>query len=602
MLTSVTSNPHGVEVRPDGSVRFRLWAPACSRPSLVLSSEDQLLPAVSQDGWFEWVVGTRAGARYQFELTNGLRVPDPASRFQPEGVHGPSEVVDPRNWAWSDEAWRGRPWDDAVIYELHIGVFTPEGTFRAAVSKLDHLRDLGATAIQLMPIADFPGGRNWGYDGVLPYAPARSYGRPEDLKALVEAAHARGIMVLLDVVYNHFGPDGNYLPLYAPQFFTDRHKTPWGAAVNFDGPDARPVREFVIQNALYWIGDYRFDGLRMDAVHQIRDDSSTHILQELASRVRRAFPDRHVHLLLENEENEAHWLERDGSNRPKLYTAQWNDDVHHGLHTAATGEGSAYYSEYLDDTGKLARGLAEGFAFQGEMMTYRGSARGAASHHLPPSAFVAFLQNHDQVGNRAFGDRMSARSEAAYRAVATTYLLLPQIPMLFMGEEWKASSPFLFFCDFGAELGGLVRQGRRAEFARFPEFQDPARRELIPDPQADETFQSSKLRWDEIATDAHSRWLDWYRRIIGCRRESIDPLARKIQAGGEYRVISKGAISVRWTVDDSLDLFLGANLSDQKVLGLPSPPAVSIWTEGDVGEEGYGPWAVAWWVEGRRSQ
>ena len=354
-----------------------------------------------------------------------------------------------------------------------------------------------------MPISDFPGGRNWGYDGVLPYAPDSSYGRPDDLKALVDAAHARGIAVLLDVVYNHFGPDGNYLPVYAPAFFTDRHKTPWGAAINYDGQHAEPVREFVIHNALYWIEEFHLDGLRFDAVHAIMDDSDKHLLEELAERVRACAPTgRSTCCSRTRTTMPAGCCAVDGA--PVHYTAQWNDDVHHVLHVAATHERTGYYADYEGNTDQLGRALAEGFAFQGEMMPYRGSPRGEPSAALPPGAFVAFIQNHDQIGNRAFGERLSAiATPEAMRAIAAIYLLLPQMPMLFMGEEWGAPQPFPFFCDFEGELADAVREGRRAEFARFPEFQDPEQRDRIPDPQAESTFASAKLDW--TAVDSRSR-------------------------------------------------------------------------------------------------
>jgi malto-oligosyltrehalose trehalohydrolase len=535
----------------------------------------------SGEGWHELVTDqAKVGSRYRFVLPDGMKVPDPASRCQPEDVHGPSEIVDTTGWTWNDTAWSNRPWQDAVVYELHIGTFTPEGTFRAAMTKLDHLASLGVTAIEIMPVADFPGRRNWGYDGVLPYAPDSSYGRPEDLKALVEAAHARGLMVLLDVVYNHFGPDGNYLPVYAPQFFTNRHKTPWGSAVNFDDVGSKAVRDFVIGNALYWLQQFHMDGLRLDAVHAIVDDSPKHILTELAERVHEAAGNRPVHLVLENEENEAHRL--------RLYTAQWNDDVHHALHTALTGEDKGYYAEYLGDSVKLGRALAQGFAFQGEMMTYRGEPRGEPSSQLPPTAFVAFLQNHDQIGNRAFGDRIVATMpREALRAASAVYLLLPQIPMLFMGEEWNSRQPFPFFCDFGPDLADAVRKGRREEFSRFPEFRNPAQRERIPDPQADETFASAKLDWDDLSDPAHREWLDWYRRILSTRRQSIVPLSGSIRHGGTFQVLGPGAVVVRWQAGDS-ELVLAANLSGAPVSGFPSPPASVIWNEGD---------KVLWWVE-----
>jgi malto-oligosyltrehalose trehalohydrolase len=591
-------NPHGPQILPEGRVRFRLWAPACPLIMLELSGHTEPLPLTPlPEGWHELIAEASPGARYRFLLPDGRAVPDPASRFQPEDVHGPSEIVDPAAWGWHDTEWRGRAWEEAVIYELHLGAFTPEGTFQAAIGKLDHLISLGVTALELMPVADFPGHRNWGYDGVLLYAPDSSYGRPEDLHALVDAAHAKGLMVLLDVVYNHFGPDGNYTSLYAPQFLTDHHKTPWGNAVNYDGDGSRAVRDFVLHNALYWIRDFHMDGLRLDAVHAIVDDSRPHILDELAASVRAAAGHRRVHLLLENEENQASRLQRDNALQPKLYTAQWNDDVHHVLHTAATGEASGYYAAYAGDTRKLGRALAEGFAYQGEHMTYRGKPRGESSGHLPPSAFVAFLQNHDQVGNRAFGDRVGhGVSPQVLRAVAAVYLLLPQIPMLFMGEEWNAAQPFPFFCDLGPSLADAVRQGRRDEFARFPEFSDPEKRERIPDPTADSTFLSAKLNWDDLAQPGHAEWLTWYRNVLAARRRTIVPLLGAISRGGEFLVIGEGAVRVRWQLRPSGSLVLSANLSGNPVRGFPPAAGIPIWQEGGIDSTSgvLQPWSVLW--------
>ncbi|MEA2783162.1 MAG: glycogen debranching enzyme [Rhodospirillaceae bacterium] len=591
--------PYGAELQPDGRVRFRLWAPAAERVELAIDGNPEiLLPmAALGQGWHELMTEqARPGTRYRFQLPGGLRVPDPASRFQPADVHGPSEVIDPASHAWRDQAWLGRSWEEAVLYELHVGAFTTEGSFRAAIDRLSHLAELGVTAIEIMPVADFPGRRNWGYDGVLPYAPDSSYGRPEDLKALVEAAHARGLMVLLDVVYNHFGPDGNYLPAYAPQFFTERHKTPWGAAINYDGADSGPVREFVIHNALYWMEEFHLDGLRLDAVHAIIDDSPKHLLDELAERVRGLAGGRPVHLLLENEENEARRLARDDRGRPVWYTAQWNDDLHHVLHTAATGEDGGYYIDYRGDTAKLGRALAEGFAFQGEMMNYRGKPRGESSGHLPPTAFVAFIQNHDQIGNRAFGERLGhIAPEVAVRAVASIYLLLPEVPMLFMGEEWSARQPFLFFCDFAGELGAAVREGRRREFAKFPEFRDPQTRERIPDPQADETFASAKLDWDDLTREPHAGWLDWYRRVLAMRRQTILPILPNIPGhAGRYEVLGDGAVIVRWRVGAGGELRLDANLSSASAEGFPGISGVLFWQEGHVEKGTFGPWVVRW--------
>jgi malto-oligosyltrehalose trehalohydrolase len=592
----VHAMPFGTRIGRDGAVRFRVWAP--THASITLEIEGATL-ALERDpaGWHEIVTGAAApGSRYRFVLPDGLRVPDPASRHQPEDVHGPSELIDPASYPWREGGWRGRPWQEAVLYELHVGTFTPGGTFRSAIERLDHLASLGVTALQIMPVGAFPGRRNWGYDGVLPYAPDAAYGRPEDFKALIEAAHARGLMVLLDVVYNHFGPDGNYLHALAPPFFTDRHSTPWGPAIDFDGPNSSTVREFFIHNALYWLIEYHIDGLRFDAVHAIHDDSATHILDELAARVRTALPDRHIHLVLENEANDARLLARGASGRPRRYTAQWNDDVHHVLHVAATGEDAGYYADYRGDTAKLARALAEGFAFQGEVMAYRGHPRGTPSAHLPADAFIAFLQNHDQIGNRAFGERLSSLADAeAARACSAVLLLLPQIPMLFMGEEWGACQPFLFFCDFGDALADAVREGRRAEFARFPEFREAESRARIPDPLAETTVAASTLRWQDAEAGPHAAILDWHRRALALRHAEIVPRLPRIRCGGASRIIGEGAVSVTWCLEGGGALALDANLSPRPVGAFPAPHGRILWHEGpQPAGSGFAPWSVRW--------
>jgi maltooligosyltrehalose trehalohydrolase len=579
----------------DDGVRFSLWAPQQPSVSLVLDGhEPSNMPAVG-DGWFEIQhPSARAGTRYRFELSDGLRVPDPASRFQPDDVHGPSEVIDPHRYRWAQDGWHGRAWHEAVIYELHVGAFTPEGTFRAAMTRLDDLAQLGITAIEIMPVADFPGNRNWGYDGVLLFAPDASYGTPDDFKALVDAAHARGIMVFLDVVYNHFGPDGNFVPAYAP-IFTDNHHTPWGAAVNYDADGSDVVREFVVQNAIYWVTEFRLDGLRLDAVHAIKDDSDHHILNELAERVRAAAPDRLVHLLLENEENAAEPLTRGDDGKPLHYTAQWNDDVHHVLHTAATGETSGYYADYAGDTKRLGRALAEGFAYQGDMMPYRGSPRGEPSDHLPPTAFVSFIQNHDQVGNRAFGDRLTSFApHDAVRAVAAVYLLLPQIPMLFMGEERGAKQPFPFFCDFEPALADAVRNGRRNEFAKFPEFQDPKKRDTIPDPTSVETFKSSKLDWSALDQGEHRDWRAFYAELLALRHAKIVPLLTKIPQSGDYEPLGDKAVRVSWQVEGGGVLHLVANLkAAEQPLSAPSSGRV-LWSNFAAQASAMPAWGVCW--------
>jgi maltooligosyltrehalose trehalohydrolase len=593
----IHSMPFGAQLEPDGKTRFRLWAPAQARVRAELEGEPQLLE-LERDatGWHTATTDrARAGTRYRFVLGDGTRIADPASRYQPDDVDGPSEVIDAAAHVWRDGSWRGRPWASAVLYELHVGAFTPEGSFRAASEKLEHLVRLGVTVIELMPIADFPGRRNWGYDGVFLFAPDSSYGRPEDLKAFVDAAHAYGLMVVLDVVYNHFGPHGNSLPLCSPDVFTRRHHTPWGDAVNYDGPGSRPIRELVIHNALYWLEEFHFDGLRLDAVHSILDDSPEHLLLELARRVRDATRGREIHLIIENEENESHLIGR-SRGREAPFDAQWNDDVHHVLHVAATGESAGYYADYFGDCVKLGRALAEGFAYQGETMAFRGTPRGEPSAHLPPTAFVAFLQNHDQVGNRAFGERLSRLAPAeALRAVSAVHLLLPQVPLLFMGEEWGACEPFPFFCDFAGELGDAVRRGRRQEFARFPEFADPARREQIPDPQAGSTFESAKLCWSEAETEAHAAQLERVGALLAVRRRWIAPLAASITGGGTYHVVAPGAVSIEWRSLDGA-LVLTANLTANAVAVSP-PRDYEIWREGEISAAGrYGPWSVRWAV------
>jgi malto-oligosyltrehalose trehalohydrolase len=589
---------HGPCVPAGGGVRFRRWAPSQPRVALVLGGDAPREMQRDADGWHVLEAADAAdGTQYGFRLDDGHIVPDPASRSQPNNVHGMSEWIDTARFEFATR-WAGRRWEELVLYELHVGAFTPEGTFAAAIDRLDELAELGVTALQVMPIADFPGLRNWGYDGVYPYAPDASYGTPRDFARLVDAAHARGLAVLLDVVYNHFGPEGNHLARYAPEYFSRRHRTPWGAALNFDEERAPAVRSFFVENALFWLHEYRLDGLRLDAVHAIVDDSGTHLLEEIAARVRAAISQRPVHLVLENEDNCARLLQRvDG--RPRAYTAQWNDDIHHVLHVAASRESVAYYEEYLDDTRLTARAIGEGFAFQGEVMRARQKPRGEDSRRLPPAAFVSFIQNHDQVGNRAFGERLGMLvAPEKLRAVASIYLLAPQIPMLFMGEEWNAAQPFLFFCDFHGELAEAVRRGRRAEFSRFPQFSDPAQRERIPDPQDPATFERSKLRWEDRERPGHAEWLGWYGRILAVRRADIVPLIAAIRAAGASHVVGPNAVFVSWSAGNGRRLRLSANLSDQ-AHDFPLDRGRVIWHEGAApGRTELPPWAVRWTLLG----
>src|SRR5581483_1112658 len=547
--------PFGAEYRADGSVRFRLWAPKADRVDVLLLDRKQDFPLSRlPEGWFEAVVPNLSpGTLYKFRINQDLEVPDPASRFQPQDVHGPSQVQDPAGFAWNDSAWHGRPWEEAVFYELHVGTFSPEGTFSGVQNRLDYLVELGVTAVELMPVSDFPGKRNWGYDGVLPFAPDSSYGAPDDLKRLIQAAHHKGLMMFLDVVYNHFGPEGNYLHGYAPQFFTSRHQTPWGDAINFDGASSRIVRQFFLHNALYWLEEFHFDGLRLDAVHAIQDESEPDILTELAESVRQRFgPARHIHLVFENDNNAAHFLKRDDDAFPKLYNAQWNDDIHHAGHVVLTGETVGYYSDYAErPLWQLGRCLAEGFAFQGEPSPYRdGEPRGEPSRALPTLCFVEFLQNHDQIGNRAFGERISVLSDdVAVGAAKAILLLAPSPPLLFMGEEFGATTPFLFFCDFGPELALAVTEGRRSEFSRFTRFQSPESREQIPDPNHEETFAKSKLDWNAAGRTRHFEQLRFTRQLLSLRQRRIVPLLTGLKsAHGEFEVLEDGSLHVRWSL------------------------------------------------------
>ena len=577
--------PFGAELDEAGAVRFRLWAPDAEQIAVEIVGRElchALLEMRPQDdGWFALTTHAAGpGSHYRFHIGDPLgcdtrTVPDPAARFQPGDVHGFSEVIDPAAFAWGEQGpgadWRGRPWETAVLYELHIGCFSPEGTFAGAARLLPRLADLGVTAVELMPVAAFPGTRNWGYDGVLPFAPDASYGRPDDLKALVEQAHALGLMVFLDVVYNHFGPEGNYLHLYASQFFTERHQTPWGAGINFDGERSATVREFFVQNALYWLNEYRFDGLRLDAVQAIVDDSDTHFLTQIAAAVS-AGPgrERQVHLVLENDANEAHRLARDDAGIARRYVAQWNDDFHHAAHVLLTDERDGYYADYADVPARhLGRCIAEGFAYQGESSAFRhGAFRGEPSGELPPTAFVNLLQNHDQAGNRAFGERLHRlTTPAALRAATALLLLAPAPPLLFMGQERAADSPFLFFCDFGADLADAVTQGRRREFARFARFADDAEQQPIPDPNDPATFERSKLDWSALDRPKHRRWFDFHRDLLTLRRAEIIPRLAGISGrDGAYTVVGETGLTARWRLGDGSGLSLFANLGNDELV------------------------------------
>lgn len=554
----------GAEILPDGGARFRLWAPALEAVSLRAGEGGPAEPmARSPDGWFELATDLiKVGEPYVYHLPNGMNVPDPAARAQQHGTHGPSLLIDPKAYEWRSGNWEGRAWEEAIIYELHTGTFTPEGTFAGIARKLDDLVELGVTAIELMPVAQFSGNRGWGYDGVLLYAPHNVYGGPEALKKLIDAAHARGLMVLLDVVYNHFGPDGNYLNSYAPNFFHPERHTPWGAAIAYDRD---PVRRFFVENACYWIEEFCFDGLRLDAIDQIHDTSEPSLLEELALEVRKRSRDRYVHLTTEDDRNVVGLLER-GGDEPRYYDGEWNDDFHHAAHVIATRESDGYYKDYIGDpAGMMARALAEGYVYQGESSAYRdGANRGEPSADLPPTAFINFLQNHDQVGNRALGERLAALAPPeAIEALTAVLLLSPQIPLLFMGEEWGETRPFYYFTDFHGELGRKVREGRRNEFRRWQSFQDAKSREKIPDPNAETTFQACKLDWRKVAGPVGAERLERIGRLLDIRRREIAPRLKGIQgnAGNIFLACDRG-FAVQWRLGDGGTLMLYANLQD----------------------------------------
>jgi maltooligosyltrehalose trehalohydrolase len=581
-------------VHPAG-VEFRLWAPAASSVRLVICEKNERAIDMEalEGGWrrcFDPLA--RAGTRYLFEIDGNHRVPDPASRYQPDGVHAASEIVDPYAFAWPQDAGVRPSAAELVFYELHVGAFTRDGTYAAAAQRLGDLAALGVTAIELMPVAETAGKRSWGYDGVLLYAPAHTYGRPDELRRFIAAAHDLGIAVLLDVVYNHFGPEGNYLHLYAPQYFTGRHTTPWGAAIDYSSTGNDPVRAYAIENACYWLNEFRFDGLRLDATDTIYDEREPSLLVELAERVRASVP-HPVHLVLENDENRIDLLR-------SAYDAQWNDDAHHALHAALTGEHDGYYQDYAHaPAALLGRALTSGYAYQGEASAFRGGRpRGSPSISHPLTAFVDFLQNHDQVGNRAFGERIGKlASPRAVHAAVAVLLLAPSPPLLFMGEEWGASTPFLYFCDFEPELAALVREGRRREFARFAQFADERARSIIPDPGALSTFERSKLRWSERREGDHERWLCTYETLLRLRRSEIVPRIAGVDGTrAAYDVHGERGLSATWRLNGPV-LSLDANLGEFEQSGFAeSAGGRTLYaTHGDRFERGIAPpWSVRW--------
>ena len=553
----------GAEIISQGEVRFRIWAPSSAGMRLRIEGRDDRQMTPAGDGWFELVVhGVYPGARYSFVLPDQKTVPDPASRAQVSGTESPSLVVDPLAYAWKNSGWRGRPWHEAVFYELHVGTFTAEGTFRAAAERLKDLAELGITAIELMPVAAFYGERGWGYDGVLQYAPHTAYGDPDDMKHFIDTAHGLGMMVVLDVVYNHFGIYGNYLTHYAPDFFDPDKGTPWGPAPDFG---RQPTRDFMLENALYWLEEFFIDGLRLDAIdHFVDKPGRTPLLTELGTRVAASFPGREIHLIIEDARNVTGPMERqsDGTRR---FVAKWNDDFHHVAHVIATGETAGYYLDFSADPFRLLRrSLAEGFVYQGEPRpTLDGKPVGEPSGHLPPSAFVNFLQNHDQIGNRAFGERLRSTTDPRLvDALLAVLLLSPQVPLLFMGEEFACEQPFVFFCDHPREVHEADYQGRLREARNFGHGSEHAVDiEGLPDPNDRKTFETSKLDWAAAETPKGRAYRAFVGDLVEARRRFVWPLtARATEMGGRILTQKDGLIAIDWVFDEG-KLELRANLT-----------------------------------------
>jgi maltooligosyltrehalose trehalohydrolase len=581
----------GARPTTDGT-SFRLWAPAAKRVDLLLQQPQPMQRG--EDGWFcADVPGVSAGARYKFRIDGEIDVPDPASAFQPDDVSGPSEVIDHTSYRWRAGDWRGRPWQETVLIETHVGTFTQEGSYRAMIEKLDHLVQTGITALELMPLADFAGTRGWGYDGVLWYAPDSAYGRPDDLKTLIDEAHLRGLMVFLDVVYNHFGPEGNYLARYAPNFFTEAH-TPWGSAIDYRVPQ---VRDFAIANALNWLRDYRFDGLRLDAVNTIVEAGEIPILHDLSAAVGKlaAESKRHIHLVLENGDNRASLLDPAQEPPRGKYRGQWNDDYHHVWHVMLSGETQGYYGDYQRSPRQdLARALCSGFVYQGEAAAFwGGKRRGEPSGGLSPSAFVNFLQNHDQIGNRALGDRLESIADPkAIEAALAVTLLAPMTPMLFMGEEWGSKAPFPFFCDFQGEMANAVRNGRRREYDwAYAKYGDE-----VPDPLATATFQSAVLDWQARNEPAGEMRLALVQRLLAIRQREIAPRLAGA-AFGDARADHNGLLTANWRMGDGAILRLTANLSANEISNTSAQtPGTPMW--GGAAGDRLRPWSVSWRIGG----
>lgn len=559
----------GASVTSDG-VHFCLWA---TKPKLieVLLQDGTAHPLGRDDAgyWSGLVPQAKTGMTYRYRVDGKDSFPDPCSRFQPEGPHGPSLIIDPDAYRWRDQQWRGVTMHGQVIYELHIGTFTPNGTFDSAIEELDELKRLGITVIEIMPVAEFPGRWNWGYDGVDLYAPTRVYGEYDALKRFVDEAHARGLAVILDVVYNHIGPDGNYLPTYCDEYFTDRYGNEWGQALNFDGPDSRPVREFFIQNAAYWVHEFHLDGLRLDAVHAIHDASPVHVLAEVSQEARRAAGERSIILIAECESQlieTVEPMERGGWG----LDAVWSDDFHHVCRVAATGRSEAYYTDYRGTAQELVSAVKRAFLFQGQLYQWQNKPRGTVVKDQPGAAFVFYIQNHDQVANQLWSDRLDAKTNPAVLRVLTALLLLaPETPMLFMGQEFAASSPFLFFTDHDPRLAKLVHEGRRKFLGEFPSYASDAAQALVPDPNDPATFERSKLDLSE--RQRHAPWYALHQDLL-CIRRDDSVINKQDRHAVDGAVIGPHAFVLRYFGGDDDDRLLVINFgADLRYRPAPEP-------------------------------
>ncbi len=576
--------PIGAEPQPGGGVHFRLWTPRCREAVVEIEG---LNPAALQPeigGYFSlWSLPARAGMRYRFRLDRGERAfPDPASRFQPEGPHGPSEIVNPGDLAWTDAVWRGRTREQLVIYEMHVGTFTPDGSWESASRELPALAELGITCLEIMPVAEFPGRFGWGYDGVNLFAPTRLYGRPTDFRRFVDRAHALGIAVILDVVYNHFGPDGNYLKLFSAAYFTDRYDNEWGEAINFDGPDSGPTREFFVANAGYWINEYHLDGLRLDATQAIFDRSEDHIIAVVARQVRSAGRGRSTFVVAENEPQHAK-LARPAEHGGYGLDALWNDDFHHSAMVALTGHHEAYYSDYRGRPSEFVAAAKHGFLYQGQRYQWQRNARGTPTFDLPAESFVVFLQNHDQIANSGTGERCHAlTSPGRLRAMTAYFLLMPGIPMLFQGQEFGASSPFFYFADHESGLAHDVREGRRRSLAQFPSLATSEMRAELGDPGGIDTFRRSVIDLGE--RQRHASIYALHRDLLELRR--TDPVLGQRPCRIDGAALTDEAWMLRFFSRSGTDRLLIVNLGRDLLLG-PAPEPLLAPIEGQA-------WRLLW--------